>query len=186
MVLSSNGSVTVTKNPLRGSDQRVQARFKFRPAKVNFLFVCESVPKNDSFFYDKNSNLYDATVEAFIRVFRQINPVNFLDKFKEMGFYLDDLCSEPVNHLKIGADKKKRIALRKLYEPDLAGRIDLFQPLEIFVTPKEIIDNVQSAISSINSKIIPVPLPFPAYGNVKQYVEELSEQLERVKITFNL
>jgi hypothetical protein len=103
-----------------------------------------------------------------------------------MGFYLDDLCSEPVNQLKSGAEKRNRIALRKLYESDLAGRIDLFQPLEIFVTPKEIIDNVQSAISSINSKIIPFPLPFPAYGNVNQYVEELSEQLERVKITFNL
>jgi hypothetical protein len=64
------------------------------------LFLGESPPAGGTFFYYANSKLYDATREAFeagIPALRRTD--DFLDAFKRLGCYLEDLSPVPVNHL---------------------------------------------------------------------------------------
>jgi hypothetical protein len=85
-------------------------RRTFMPPKVRVLFVGESPPAGGTFFYLGNSTLYRHTKEAFSRVYgeRVVNscPSGFLGYFRDRGCYLEDLCSEPVNHL-VEAEKRR-------------------------------------------------------------------------------
>jgi len=177
---------SVKKNPLRGDDKRVQTRFQYRPDIIKFLFVCESVPNNGTFFYHKDSILFNHSLEAFKKVFPKINPANFLSNFKAMGFYLDDLCSEPVNQYKSGKDVKKRKTLRILYEEDLAKRIELFKPELIFVTPKDIMPNVVRILEKLKMKIEIVELPFPVYNYGDAFIKILNDKLVELKTKHKL
>lgn len=172
----------VKKEPLR--DKRDRIRSEFKPKAVQYLFVGESVPYNGTFFYYKDSILFDYTLVAFKKVYPGIMQVNFLDRFKEMGFYLDDLCSEPVNQLKSKEEKKKRKRLRELYEEDLASRIKNYNPKLIIVTPKEITENIKSVIKQTGLDVPLKELPFPvgSQTNADNYVKELIEILKDINI----
>lgn len=166
---------SVHKEPSKG-DQREIIRREYKPSDIKVLFACESLPNiPENFFYKKSSVLFEKSLDAFQKVFPKITQVNFLSKFKEMGFYLDDLCGEPVNQLKSKEERKKRICLRKLYEPDFANRIELYKPQFIIITPKEISENIKNILSMINFKVPCKELPFPAGSqtNVNNYMNEL-------------
>lgn len=170
------GKTNITKNPLRGDDKRVQTRFKYRPKNINILFIGESVPNNGTFFYHKDSNLFKATLEAFQKVFSDINQVNFLDRFKEMGFYIDDLCEEPVNQL----GDKDRKTLRTLYEPNMEKRLELFKPKIIIYSPKTYLEkHIERMASKLKLEIPIHSLSFPGRPEHKKaYVEKLVSILE--------
>ena len=88
-------------------------RRRFQPPVVRVLFVGESPPAGGTFFYSANSILYEATKEAFLRgVPKLVRGANFLERFRAIGCYLDDLCPEPVNQWKLTNPlaKKKRLA----------------------------------------------------------------------------
>ena len=60
--------------------------------EIKVLFIGESPPKDGTFFYCANSELYYATKEAFERAYNE-EISNFLRCFK--GCYLIDLFDEP-------------------------------------------------------------------------------------------
>ena len=60
-------------------------RANYQPDNIRVLFIGESPPASGKFFYREISTLYYATKEAFN------NPSNFLIKFQNWGFFLDDL-----------------------------------------------------------------------------------------------
>ncbi len=74
-------------------------RRQYKPEDARVLFVGESPPTGGTFFYEGNSVLYYATEEAFLKALPEIKGKSFLDSFKELGCYLDDLGLEPVNRL---------------------------------------------------------------------------------------
>jgi len=159
---STSAKLTNIKiNPLRGDDDRVQLRRKYRPDKIRFLIIGESPPHKGTFFYKKDSLLFKATLAAFEIVFPKVNQVDVLDQFQQMGFYLDDLCEEPVDQY---YDKDpNRYTLRVLYEPKLKKRILLFEPGIIFYTPKTYLEeHIKRILNEINMNISLVPLPFPS------------------------
>ena len=71
-----------------------ELRQRFRPAQVRLLLIGESPPVGGSFFYMGNSNLYRHTAEAFSLAYSRSfsSPQEFLDFFRGLGCYLDDLC----------------------------------------------------------------------------------------------
>ena len=143
-----------------------------------YLFVGESIPHNGTFFYYGASILHRHTLRAFVETFKGINGANFLETFKKLGFYLDDLCSEPVNQLKEGDDRKRRVRLRKLYEDDLSERVG--QPEVVIVTPKEIRRNVERVLSVAGLAVPLHDLPFPVRDYDEKYVSELSGILKEL------
>ena len=143
-------------------------RTKYRPDNIRVVFVGESPPASGKFFYRENSTLYYATKEAFD------NPSNFLIKFQNSGFYLDDLVLFPINRI----DDMKRKAERLGHQGELAVRLMKYQPLAVVTVMKGIKSHVDTAIKLAGLSVINYALPFPwseQYRN--QYVNELRKLL---------
>ena len=151
------------------TDKREPLRAEFKPDQVKVLFIGESRPHNENtFFYCGAGELYQRTVEAFTTVYARpwAEATQFLKFFKASGCYLDDLCSEPVNHLrKTREEKSLRRRKRNEGVQPLAGRVRDTNPDAIFVVMKAISGHVQKAIelAGVHPPRIWY-LPFPAQG----------------------
>src|SRR5512146_2567726 len=100
-------------------------RKSFRPENVNVLFVGESAPASESFFYLGDS-LTRYTKEAFSIIYHVTfnSDQGFLARFKENNFFLDDLCLVPVNNM----DQFNRYEARRSSVDELANRIREYHP----------------------------------------------------------
>ena len=144
------------------------------------LFIGESPPKQGTFFYCGDSNLYNYTKEAFEQAFERqwVESEDFLTFFKESGCYLVDLCDEPVNHLPRPVRKLKR----QEGIPHLAREIAQAKAVAHVVVMKDIDEHVLAAVHhSGSSPETRSTLPFPAQGNQRRYVDELTEVLGELK-----
>ena len=103
-------------------------RANYQPDNIRVLFIGESPPASGKFFYRENSTLYFTTKEAFN------NPSNFLIKFQNWGFFLDDLVLFPINRF----DDMKRKAERLDHQAELATRLMKYQPLAVVTVMKGI------------------------------------------------
>jgi hypothetical protein len=103
------------------------------------LFVGESPPAGGAFFYAGDSQLYRSTRDAFSDSLGEgVQP--FLERFVDLGCYLEDLCDEPVNRL-----GRERRAVHRSNEARLAGALAQLQPAVIIVLLKSIADSVDCA-----------------------------------------
>ena len=164
---------------------RERSRRRYLPSPVRVLFVGESPPAGGTFFYDANSKLYRETKRAFEAAFpevrsrlRGMGEAEFLNVFKELGCYLDDLCAEPVN----GFSPIERIAARRAGEADLARRIRRLKPQAIVGVMIGIGENVARACQKTGTSVPYRLLPFPGRPeHTSRYVQELSETLRRFR-----
>jgi hypothetical protein len=117
-----------------GSAAIERVRQRYRPPEIRLLFVGESAPAGGTFFYAQNSTLYYETRTAFATTLpTQIAATRtFLELFKGLGCYLDDLCLEPINHLERAARHQRRSDA----EGSLAQRIRGYSPLMVVAIGK--------------------------------------------------
>ena len=145
-------------------------RANYQPDNIRVLFIGESPPASGKFFYRENSTLYYATKEAFN------NPSNFLIKFQNWGFFLDDLVLFPINRF----DDMKRKAERLDHQAELAARLMKYQPLAVVSVMKSIKSHVDTAIELAGLSVINYALPFPWSEHYRiQYVNILQKLLPR-------
>lgn len=160
-------------------------RRQFLPKNVSVLFIGESPPAGRTFFYLANSKLYEATKEAFRAALPDLaRGLTFLEHFAKLGCYLDDLCLEPVNHLKLDNPlaKAKRLRLREQGEGPLAKRMRDVAPRHVVVVMKGIEDNVRRALDVAELDVAIDALPFPGRtAHRDRYVDELVEILRRAR-----
>ncbi len=149
-------------------------RRRYLPKEVRVLLVGESPPSGGTFFYAANSNLYVATQEAFVAAIPALEGRDFLEEFRWMGCYLEDLCLEPVNHL--DARDPVRAAARAEGQERLAEHIRIWGPKAIVVVMVAIAENVTRAIREAGlGTIHPSVLPFPGRkAHRERYVAELA------------
>jgi hypothetical protein len=158
-------------------------REEYRPDPIRVLLVGESPPASGKFFYAANSRLYAATLEAFSRFVPGLQPKDFLKEFKRMGFYLMDLCNEPVNHLRDPDRLEKRVQGIRLLA-DWLKSIPADQPQAVISVMKDIRPYVQEALDLSGRKQIEldsVPFPFDDETGVEAYVNALGRVLLRLK-----
>jgi hypothetical protein len=150
-------------------------RQQHRPQQVRVLLIGESPPVGGTFFYAANSNLFRYTREAFEQATgrRWKTGSDFLDYFVDQGFYLDDLCTEPVN----GMDRRQRRRCCRSSVPGLANRLKEMAPIAVALTPKSIKREVARALDLAGYDITPVALPFPAMSWQSAYVEAMTDFL---------
>ena len=155
-------------------ERAASLRKQYLPKEVRVLFVGESPPSGGTFFYAANSNLYFATKEAFIAAIPDLQWRDFLDQFRRMGCYLDDLCLEPVNHL--DARDPVRVAARAEGQERLAEHIRVWRPKAIVVVMVAIAGNVARAARDGGQENVPRQvLPFPGRkAHRDRYVAELT------------
>jgi len=151
-------------------------RESFKPSGIKVLFVAESPPERDTFFYSAKSFLHHYTRKAFYTYYKdEIDKLfpSFLDFFKSEGFYLDDLCHKPTKFGDIRKDKKQYIA-------DLSKRFREYNPKAIIITPLMIDGFVREAIL-LSGLIIDPELIFTLYfagnGFQNKYVSGLEQAL---------
>lgn len=163
-----------------------ELRHQFLPEQINVLLVGESPPAGGTFFYRADSLLYEATKEAFQASMPDLlRGGGFLDRFRALGCYLDDLCLVPVNHLKLDKPlaKAKRLRLRHDGEEALAERLRSHPPRTIIVAMIGIAENVARAAELAGVPDVPRSvLPFPGRkAHRERYVDELADLLTRFR-----
>jgi len=146
----------------------------YRPEEVRVVFIAESPPAGGTFFYRANSKLYYATREAFEAAIPSLRREDdFLDAFKRLGCYLDDLSPRPVNHLDMN-DPERRQARRDGVAP-LARRMRRWSPRAAVVVMKAIVPQADEALARAgHADVLHEALPFPA-RHAPHYIEQLRD-----------
>ena len=73
-------------------------RASYRPPRIATLFVGDASPASGKFVYYGNTALAHH-MQAAMQTAGFGGDGNFLDRFKEQGWYLDDLVLQPVDRL---------------------------------------------------------------------------------------
>lgn len=155
-----------------------------KPEIVKVLLIGESPPiqKENFFFFAPNSDLYNFTKLAFENVYgdKIIKSTGFIKFFKSEGFFLDDLCREPINNIK---DEYEREIKRQSNIILLAQRIPKYNPIVIIGIMKKIKDHIAEAIrlSKIEPKYI-YYLGYPTHNkrNISNYVDGLEDIIRKL------
>jgi hypothetical protein len=157
-------------------DSREQLRRSYLPDRVRVLFIGESPPASGRFFYQKDAGLYRVFRDAFRSVNPTIGDSNFLQKFRQSGCYLIDLCADPVDNL---PPRDRREACR-IAEPELAQALLTHQPPTIVTFLKSIEENVTRAIQQANwtGQLFATPYPGRFKKNRERFFEVLAPVLQ--------
>jgi hypothetical protein len=137
--------------------RREAVRRSYRPTATRILFIGESPPASGRFFYCRDSGLYRAMLELFQTADPRISSDTFLEKFKECGCYLIDLCDEPVDKLPAAERRQAHVE----GERTLSTRISRMNPEVIISLARSIRSNIDTAIttSAWQGAIVDVPYP---------------------------
>ncbi len=140
-------------------------RQQFKPNPIKVLFVGESAPVNETFFYRANSQAYRYMKQAFG------DPDDFLKHFKGRGFFLDDLVLSPVNHL---TPAQRRQQCEDAI-PSLAERLSIYRPLVVVSLMLAIEDMVEAAINQAGLySAAHCSVPFPGTGQQNRFLEKMA------------
>jgi hypothetical protein len=101
------------------------------------------------------------------------NPVSFLEAFRDRGYFLDDLASEPIG--KVPSKEHERILRQNI--PRLAHRIAEYQPELIVTVLKRIFPYVEEAVSLAGVNVPNRPVSFPGNGQQGNFRREMAEIL---------
>jgi hypothetical protein len=102
--------------------------------------------------------------------------VPFLDWWRDQGWFLDDLCAEPVNHL----DDSPRRRHHRLAESSLTRRLGWEpQPAIVLFTPLMIQSSVLRVVKALDWKVQVGGLHFPSHGSQHRFQDELMTWIVR-------
>ena len=156
-----------------------QLRHRYKPINIRVLFVGESPPAGGTFFYKADSNLYHFTQRAFLDVFGvAFEDKRFLDSFKSIGCYLEDLCPRAINKTNKAERKRHWVAGVE----SLTKCIRAAPPRAIVTVMRAIARHVNKAAckAGVDSTQI-YSLPFPAFGHQQSYLVELKKVLNKLR-----
>ena len=159
------------------AENRETVRLSYKPARISILFVGESPPEGDKFFYYGDGQIVRSTAKAFAQAFRVKCPdaVSFLSFFKSCGCFLEDMCHEPINN----SSRANRDAKAEAAIGELACQIQAASPKRIVVILKLIAPYVLRAAQNANFPADAIHyLSFPGYGHQLNFESSLTEILQ--------
>ncbi len=139
------------------ADSRERLRKRYRPRRVQILFVGESAPASGLFFYRADSGLYRVLRETFLTAFPALRKTDFLDSFRALGCYLVDLCGQPVDRM----DSRARRRACDVGEARLVRTIRALRPKVIVTVVRSIRGNVIRAQQQAGWSGPHIDLPYP-------------------------
>jgi putative transcriptional regulator len=144
-------------------------RARYLPSKIKVLFVGEAPPTGGTFFYAGTSQMYRHLRETLQS--RLGDPHDFLQAFKDRGYFLDDLVMEPFGQI----SAKERIPILRKNVPLLAQRMTRYQPEIVVTLLKRIGPYVQDAISQAAVDVKHYCVPFPGTGQQGNFRRKMAE-----------
>jgi hypothetical protein len=111
------------------------------------MMIGEAPPVGPNFFYSCQGGLFECSRLAFLRVFGNAvgQGEDFLEYFKKLGCYLEDLCEKGTNHLRWESSERREMWENGVNK--LARKIKSLEPLACCVIVKGISKHVERAIS---------------------------------------
>jgi hypothetical protein len=149
---------------------REGVRAQYRPQCIATLFVGESPPASGKFFYYGNTALA-RNMEAAMLAAGLGGNGNFLDRFKEQGWYLDDLVLQPVDRLQRSERRRKW----REAQDSLADRIKVYKPRAIVSLLLAIKDTVEAATKTAGNDAQLFAVPFPGNGQQARFREVMAQ-----------
>jgi hypothetical protein len=150
-------------------------RKAFRPQRITTLFVGESAPVGEKFFYRRNSQVYRYMKQAFG------GGEDFLEQFKAQGFFLDDLILEPANKL----ERRKRQQLRLESIPDLSKRMSIYRPsnvVALMIAIKPMVRDAMDRAGLLDCAFYATH--FPGCGQQGNFRSEIAKIIPRLQTEF--
>ncbi|SRR6266849_1858502 len=145
-------------------------RARFRPERIMTLFVGESAPARGGFFYFGNNAMVRYVQRAIECSPLGRDGADILDRFKALGWFLDDLSLAPVDNL----PEMERVAICRDAQRSLAERIAEYQPQAIVSVVKRVNDDIVAAAIAAGSNAPRFSLPFPGNGHQNKFVNGLA------------
>lgn len=164
-----------------------ELRNDHRPDRVRVLLVAESPPDpGDSarrFFYspilDSKDNLYRGVATAVYgdeEGFELADKERHLRRLQADGFWLVDLCDEPVNHL---APSKRKRALRAAVPALVVRAAEAAPSRGVIVCMTPVHRLVASPLRAAGVKVLhDDPLPFPMNWSRREFVDGFRQAIE--------
>lgn len=150
-------------------------RLSFRPKQITTLFVGESPPHGETFFYKRDSLLYHRMKESFGAA------PNFLSTFQAQGFFLDDLVLYPIDQIK---DQNERDKHRHKGVPSLAQRMADYRPLAVVALMCAIKPMVADAMREAGLSQTPLHVtPFPRPEHQRRFKAKMAEIIPKLPVT---
>jgi hypothetical protein len=147
----------LTGDEKKSLKKRERLRERYRPKRVEILFVGEAPPASGRFFYQEDSGLYRATRDAFLKVLPKLREREFLETFRKLECYLVDLCEMPVDR----SERKKRVRTCQAGERRLRKVLQQLRPKIVVTLLKSIEGNVERALAEMKWSGLHVVLPYP-------------------------
>lgn len=146
-----------------------ELRAKYMPSQVKVLFVGEAPPAAGTFFYAGNSQVYRYLREMLLSRFGGSD--DFLAAFATHGYYLDDLVTDPVDHIPL----PDRRPIFKQSVPLLAERMAAMQPKAIVTILMRIADYAEDARKLAGLDVPHYRVPFPGTGQQGNFRRRMAE-----------
>jgi hypothetical protein len=144
-------------------------RQRYRPKRITTLFVAESPPQSGDFFYYGNTALKRYMQKA-METAGLGKHGDFLERFKQYGWYLDDLVLTPVDKL-LPAERARQCRDAR---PKLAARIAQYQPRAIVSLLHRIKVDVEAAAIAAETNAPRFAVPFPGNGQQTRFEEKMA------------
>lgn len=169
-----------------------KARQKYKPDKIEYLLVAETPPKSDSgrFFYfekvDKQDSLFLETMkllypnetESMTAKELREKKKEFLNRFKNDGFYLIDSLDEPFEKRYNSSEK---VELIKRGQQHLLEKIRnlIFERTKVILIASPVYKANFEFLKNTGIAVINTgPIDFPASGGQKKFKEKMRSILK--------
>jgi len=165
--------------------QELRERYKPRAREIKCLLIAESPPRSEDkrFFYNPDQEKYDflfkSVMEAIFPDFRKGQKYEYLQRFKEQGFYLIDAVDTPINYRK--GRERNRIIKENLKNKirEIEGLISKDTP--IILIKKNVFEIFYPELKERGFNFVCSEyIPFPSFGHQQKFKEKFKLCLERV------
>ena len=165
-----------------------ELREKYKPRKIKCLLIAESPPKSEErFFYNPGQEKYDFLFKSVMEVifpdfknnYQRGQKHEYLQRFKEQGFYLIDAVDTPIN------DRKRR-ERNKIIRKNLENKIKEIEELiskdtPIILIKKNVFEIFHHELEERGFNVVhDEHIPFPSSGHQEEFKEKFKQYLERV------
>lgn len=166
-----------------------EAANKFSPAKIKVLFIAESPPANNSFFYfnfSKQEILLSTITTAILGdgkgYTRNDSKIDFLRILQERGYFLIDAVEYPIN---ITTDRNRELIIEKETDnlinriKDLEKQNKTDRNTKIILIKKSVFNVLNNTLKSKEFNILnKAKVDFPKYFNDRDTIREIRNLLE--------